>query len=336
MNAEHEAWLAQVREEPIDPSLPICDAHHHLWDRPDGRYLIDDFLGDARGGHRIVRTVYVECRSMYRKDGPVEMRSVGETEHVTGVAERAARAPGERVGVACRIVGYADLRLGAGVAPVLEAHLMAGGNRFRGIRNVSTWHEDPTVALKAHNIPGLLSDTRFREGFALLREYGLSFDACLFFTQLAELADLARAFPNTPIILNHAGGILGTGPYAGKSDEVFRVWKRGMAALAFCPNVCVKLGGLGEQNAGFGWRGRALPPTSAEMAKAMAPYFLACIEMFGADRCMFESNFPVDRRSCSYTVVWNAFKRITERFSPGERIALFHDTAARAYRFSPR
>jgi predicted TIM-barrel fold metal-dependent hydrolase len=212
--------------------------------------------------------------------------------------------------------------------------MAASGNRFRGIRNSSAWDASPEITSSRSRLEGLLLDTRFREGFACLQKYSLSFDAWLYHPQLMELADLARAFPDTIIILNHIGGPLGIGPYSGKRAEVFQEWKRGITTLATCPNVVVKLGGLGMPICGFGWHERATPPGSAELAQAMAPYYEFCIEQFGVNRCMFESNFPVDKQAYSYTVMWNAFKRIARDFSPEERAALFHDTAARVYRLT--
>ncbi len=228
-------------------------------------------------------------------------------------------------------MGFADLTLGAAVEAVLEAHIAAGRARFRGIRHISIWDASPDI-ISNMRAPKLLLDPKFREGFACLRKYGLSFDAWLHHTQIIELVDLAKAFPDTTIILDHVGTPLGVGPYAGKRKEVFKEWKRGIAALAGCSNVAVKLGGLGMERCGFGWNKRTTPPGSAELAQTMAPYFLWCVEQFGVERCMFESNFPVDKESYSFIILWNAFKRISKPFSPGERAALFHDTAVKVYR----
>jgi len=332
MVSEHEAWLSLTVEDPIDPDLPICDPHHHLWNRPGDRYLLEEFLQDTGGGHRIVQTVFVECWFMHRKSGPEEMRPVGETEFVQGVADQVARGQRVMTAVAAGIVSFADLTLGSRVAPVLEAHIAASKNRFRGIRHISAWDASPDIVASRKPPQGLLLDPKFREGFACLREYGLSFDAWLYHAQLMDLVDLAQAFPDITIILNHIGTPLGIGPYAGKRAEVFHDWQRGIAALATCHNVFVKLGGLGMPRCGFDWHERATPLNSAELAEAMAPYHRYCIGQFGADRCMFESNFPVDKESYSYTVMWNAFKRICEGFTPQERSALFHDTAAKVYR----
>lgn len=332
MTTERERWLAMTPEDAIEPGLPICDPHHHLWDRPNDHYLLEGVLRDTGGGHHIVQTVFVQCGSMYRKKGPEEMRPIGETEFVQGIAAQSASGQYGATEIAAGIVGFADLRLGAAVTPVLDAQGAAGRNRFRGIRHISAWDASPVM--RRHDVApkGLLLDPTFRQGFARLREFGMSFDAWLYFPQLDELADLARAFPDTPIVINHVGGPLGIGPYAGRHDEVFQAWKRSMTRLAGFPNVVVKVGGFGMPAAGFGWHERAKPPTSAELAEAIAPYCLFCIETFGVERCMFESNFPVDKVSYSYTVAWNAFKRVTKEFSPTERAALFQGTAARVYR----
>jgi len=349
MVTQLEAWLRLTREDPIDPDIPICDPHHHLWDYPDDlpenrvptyarhvrHYLLKELLEDTGGGHNIEQTVFMECSSMYRKYGPQELRPVGETEFVQGIAAQSASGQYGNTAVAAGIVGFADLTLGSGAAPVLESHIAASRERFRGIRYISTWDASKDIDSRVAT-PKLLSDPKFREGFACLHRYNLSFDAWLYHPQLMDLVDLARAFPDTPIILNHIGGPLGVGPYAGKREEVFQDWKRGIAALSTCPNVAVKLGGLGLPRSGFGWHERPRPPNSAELAEAMAPYYRWCIDQFGVDRCMFESNFPVDKMSYSYTVIWNAFKRISKDFSPRDKAALFHDTAVRVYRLTPK
>ncbi|MFC1971281.1 amidohydrolase family protein [Chloroflexota bacterium] len=328
-------------ENPIDSVLPICDPHHHLWAHTTStfvaavgdHYLVEEFLQGTAGGHNIVQTVFVECGQMYHKSGPQEMQPVGETEFVQDTTAQSASGKYGMTTVAAGIVGFADLTLGAAVAPVLEAHISAGRGRFRGIRHKCTWDANPDIKSDS-KVKVLTLDPKFREGFAYLQKFGLSFDAWQYYTQLMDLVDLARAFPYTAIIVNHVGGPLGIGPYAGKHDEVFQEWKRGMIALATCSNVIVKLGGLGVPTCGFGWDKRAKPPSSTELANAMAPYYNLCIEQFGVDRCMFESNFPVDMISYSYTVLWNAFKRITEYYSPEERAALFRDTAVRVYRLA--
>jgi predicted TIM-barrel fold metal-dependent hydrolase len=320
-------------EEVIDPDLPICDSHHHLWDGPGerGRYLLDEFLRDVGGGHRIVSTVFIECGTGYRHEGPEKMRPVGETEFVKSLVAQNTVREGNPPAVAAGIVGFADLTLGKDIAPVLEAHLAAGGARFRGVRQSCTWDDDLSIFSLGRR-GEMMAEGLFREGFACLERYGLTFDAWQYFTQLGELTELVQAFPGTTFVVNHTGGPIGIGRYVGKGREVFQEWKRGMRGLASCPNVVVKLGGLGMPRCGFGWHERNRPPGSAELAEAMAPYFHFCIEVFGARRCMFESNFPVDKVSYSYTVMWNAFKRICKGCSEEERTALFHDTAVKVYR----
>ena len=318
-------------EAPLEPDLPICDPHHHLWRRPDNPYLLGDFLRDASGSHRIVSSVAVECGAMYRETGLVELRPVGETEFLEGIATESSAA-GTAATVAAAIVAYADLALGDAVAAVLEAHRKASPTRLRGIRYSTMW--DASDAFRSVPRAGLLRDDAVRKGFAHLQPLGLSFDAWLYHPQIPELVDLARDFPEVPIVLDHIGGPLGLGPYAGRRDEVFRTWSADITALSACPNVVLKLGGVGSLRSGYDWHRREPTPGSAELAEAMRPYFEHCIEKFGAGRCMFESNFPVDRVSYSYKAIWNAFKVMARGYSTSERAALFHDTAARVYRLA--
>jgi predicted TIM-barrel fold metal-dependent hydrolase len=291
-------------------------------------------LQDIGAGNNVLQTVFIECRSMYRMDGPPEWRPVGQTEFVQGIAAQAASGLFGKTLAAAGIVGYVDLALGQAVAPVIEAHLMAGRNRFRGIRNVLTWHASPDIQSRV-NSRDFQANPKFREGFAYLRKYNLSFDTFVFHTQLSDLIPLARAFPDTPIILEHLGCPLGIGPYSGQREEVFREWRKGIADIAVCPNVIMKISGLGQLLNGFNWHERPVPPGSEELARTLSPYVDHCLETFGIGRCLFESNFPVDRVSFSYTVLWNAFKRLTKGFSAGERAALFHDNAVRVYRLTP-
>jgi len=312
-------WLAKRQEEILEPALPIVDPHHHLVDRANtGRYLLPELLADTGSGHNIVATVYLEWLSMYRAEGPVPLRPVGEVEFANGVAG---------------IIAYADLMLGDQVEEVLEAMILAGGGRFRGIRYISASHPDEAARGSSINRPsGLLLNAKVREGFAKLHPLGLSFDAWMYFTQLGELVDLARAFPETPIVLDHVGGPIGIGPYAGKRDDVFTEWKNSITELARCPNVHVKLGGLGMRLFGFDVHAGELPPSSEELATLWRPYIETCIEAFGPARSMFESNFPVDKGSGSYQMFWNAFKRIAAGCSADEKTALFSGTASRFYR----
>ena len=332
MSTQRAAWLAQTVEDAMDPGLPICDPHHHFWDRDGDRYLLDQLTEDVSGGHNIAQTVFIECHSMYRAHGPDEMRSVGEIEFVQGLAAQSASGQYGPTEVAAGIVGNANLMLGSAVQPALEALIAASSNRFRGIRFSCAWDASPQVSPGSPNTPGMLMDARLREGFNCLRNLGLSFDALVYHTQLAELADLAGAFPDATIVLNHIGRPLGVGPYAGKRDEVFADWQKGIAAVAEHENVVVKLGGFGNVISGYDWHQRPIPPTSTELAETIAPWIMFCIERFGPERCMFESNFPVDKNSYAYTNGWNAFKRVTAGFSDPEKAAMFQGTAVKAYR----
>jgi predicted TIM-barrel fold metal-dependent hydrolase len=331
-----QQWLDRLVEPAREPELPIFDAHHHLWDRPGWRYLFDELLRDIdSSGHRVIGTAFMQCQAMYRAGGPAALRPVGETEFVNGVAAMAASGIYGQTRACAAIIGHADLRLGDAVKPVLEAHLVAGGGRFRGIRHLTTWDADSSLMNPlSFGPPGLLGDERFRAGLACLAPLGLLFEAWLFHPQLPELVDLARAFPDTTIVLNHCGGVLGIGVYAGKRDEVFGDWSQSIAELARCPNMHVKLGGLGMRINGFGFDRGDHPPTSEQLADAWRPYIQTCIEAFGPQRCLFESNFPVDKGSYSYGTCWNAFKRLTETASPSEREALLGRNAITLYRLA--
>jgi L-fuconolactonase len=326
-------WLDRRAEPILEPDLPIVDPHHHLWDRPGWRYLLDELIADTSSGHNIVATVYVQARAMYRAAGPVDMRPVGETEFVNGVAAMGASGIYGKTQFCAGIVGHADLTLGHRIEAVLAAHIRAGGSRFRGIRHISAWDEDAAVRNPAYNPPpNLLADPTFREGFSLLARLGLSFDAWLYHPQICELVDLARAFPDTNIVLNHVGGPIGIGAYAGKHKEVLARWTASIKALATCQNVHIKLGGLGMRMGGFGFHETSEPPSSQSLAATWRPYVETCIEAFQPTRCMFESNFPVDKGSYSYPVFWNACKLLANGASAGEKTALFAATAARFYR----
>ncbi|MBQ62586.1 MAG: amidohydrolase [Gammaproteobacteria bacterium] len=323
-------WLDQVSEVALEPARPICDPHHHLWDHPESRYLLDEIMQDTDSGHNIVSTVFVECDSMYRQEGSVALAPVGETEFVQGIAAMSASGQYGDTRVAAGIVGFADLSLGSDVRSVLEAHQIAGANRFSGIRHATGWHLSEEIRNSHTNPPeSLMLDGKFREGFSVLDDMGLTFDSWFYHHQLAEFIDLAKAFPGVTIVLDHFGGPLGIGPY--DVDETFPVWKDQIAELKDCSNVHFKLGGINMKINGFGWHRKDCPPTSDELVDRTGRYYDFCIESFGADRCMFESNFPVDRESCSYGVLWNAFKKIAAKRSEGEKAALFHDTAVRVY-----
>jgi len=330
-----EDWLALRKEETIDPTRPIIDPHHHLWDRGGQRYLIEELAADIGSGHNVIATVYVEARSMYRAGGQEALRPVGEVEFANGAAAMSASGAYGPAAICAGIVGHANLLLGEAARPVLEAEIAAGNGRFRGIRHSSPWDADPEVAgMYALRPKKLLLDPIFREGFACLAPLGLSFDAWLFHPQIGELADLARAFPDTGIVLDHCGGPIGVGSYARRRDEIFANWKAAIQDIAKCPNVVVKLGGLAMRLLGYDFHERPKPPSSEEAAAAWRPYIETCIEAFGPQRCMFESNFPPDKGQCSYLVIFNAFKRIAAQFSEPEKTALFCRTASEFYRLN--
>ncbi len=330
------AWLALRTEAALEPDLPIIDPHHHFWDSPHrGSYLLPGLLSDIGGGHNIVSTVFLECRAMYRKEGPRHMAAVGEVEFVAGLAAMSASGGYGPCRVAEVIIGGGDLTAGAAnVRELMEAEIVAAGGRLRGMRHGVAWDEHEAVSKFASRTVPLhqVMDPKFREGFAQLAPLGLSFESWQYHPQLPDAIDLARSFPNTSIILNHVGGILGVGPYSGHRPEVFAGWKTNITELAKCPNVTMKLGGLGMVSVGFDFHERDLPPSSEDLAAAWRPYIEHCIEAFGVDRCMFESNFPPDKQSGGYTELWNAFKRITVHASAAEKTALYSGTAARVYR----
>jgi predicted TIM-barrel fold metal-dependent hydrolase len=273
---------------------------------------------------------------MLRADGPAAFRDVGETEFARGVAAMSASGQYGKVKVCAAIVGFVDFRLVDDVARVLDAHEEAAGGRFRGIRQIAPWVSGELAKAMPLNAPeALLRDPDFRKGFAHLRSRNLTFDAWLFHPQLGDVVDLARAFPDTRIVVNHLGGRLGIGPYAFRFDEEFRNWRQSLAELARLPNVYMKIGGLGMLYGGFTFHTGDRPPTSIELAKAWGPFILAGIEAFGPQRCMMESNFPVDMQSCSFPVLWNTLKRVTADFSAAEKAALFHGTAQDFYRLGP-
>jgi predicted TIM-barrel fold metal-dependent hydrolase len=324
---------SQPPEEILLPDLRIIDAHHHLMDRPHERYLLDEFAADiTESGHDIVATVFMECSAMWRRDGDEHLRPVGETEFANGIAAMSASGLYGATRVNAGIVSYADLRLGDAVAKVLDAHIAAGGGRLRGIRN-RAFHE-PLVGEYGSLAPaeGLMRGTEFRKGLRQVAARGLVYDTCQYHVQLPDLIDLARAVPEATIVLDHVSSPLGVGPYASDKAGVFANWKKWMKELATCPNVYVKLGGLGMPFSGMGFNNREVPATSQELAHAWAPFFETTIEYFGAQRCMFESNFPPDKQSGSYRVVWNAYKRIAAGSSRGELESLFFGTANSVYR----
>jgi L-fuconolactonase len=287
-------------------------------------------LADVNSGHNIVATVFIQCGSGYRTGGPEEMRAVGESEFVRGIAEEADRR-GTKTKICAGIVSFADLRL-SNVDAVLEAQIEAARGRFRGIRQIAA--HDPAIVGASSYVPppGLMDDPNFRRGLKRLPAHDLTFEAWIYHPQIKTLTEVARECPEVKIVLNHFGGPLGVGPY--KRDEVFPGWRTDIRELAACPNVYVKLGGLAMIVNAFNFHLAPLPPSSGEMANAWRPYIDTCIEAFGANRCMFESNFPVDKGACSYPVLFNAFKRLASGASASEKSDLFAGTATSFYRLS--
>jgi len=325
-------WLDQVQELILEPDLPIVDPHHHLWhDRPSGRYMPEQLFADLNSGHAIVATVFVQCGWMHRTIGPEAARPAGETEAVNAAAVLSATGAYGSARACAGIVGWADL-CSPELDAMLDAHEAAGGGRFRGIRHTTAWDDSIQPTSPLQKGPGLLRDERFRAGLRRLGERGYSFEAWQYHPQLAELVDAVRTAPDTRIVINHVGAPLRGGPYLEDRDDVMRVWGTGMRNLAACPNVFMKLGGLGMPINGFDYHKQPLPPTSLRIAEDWRPFIEPAIEWFGAGRCMFESNFPVDKGMVSYPVLWNAFKRLAAAASPSEKAALFHGTAKTFYR----
>jgi predicted TIM-barrel fold metal-dependent hydrolase len=328
------AWVAKTKEPALEPDLPIVDPHHHLWDRPANRYMLPELLADCGEGHNVVATVFVECGSMFRKDGPEPMKAVGEVEFVNGVAAMSASGRYGKTRACDGIVGHAELRIGAAVREVLEAQMQAAGRRFCGIRFSTCWDADTRVR-RARTDPAhrLMYDRTWREGFAQLGKLGLTYDCWMYHPQITEMADLAADFPDQVMVLDHVGGPLGFGPYEDHKES-FAHWKKGMTELARHPNVNVKLGGLGMPLGLFDFFKQPSPVGSDTLARAYRPWIETTIELFGAERCMFESNFPVDKITGGFGVLFNAFKRIAAGCSAAEKTALFSGTATRVYRLT--
>lgn len=328
-------WQALTSPEAApEPGLPIVDPHHHLFNTATDRlyYRREDMERDLSGGHKVVGTVYVAAYGAgWRKDGPEGMRSVGEVERIVRLSETPLSTPLGTCNLAAGIVSDVDLGLGDRVGEVLEAHVAAGAGRLRGVRHYTTYH-DGSLSKFIPNAPRhVMADSGFRRGFAQLKQYGLSFDALVYHTQLHELAELADAFPDTPIVLNHVGMPVGVLEFSSQRSEVRRQWDADMRRLASRSNVRVKVGGMGMPIFGNGFEYGEKPAQTQALVQAWQPLIEVCIGAFGPQRCMFESNFPVDKQSCGYVQLWNAFKRATRSYSASERQALFYRTACQTY-----
>ncbi len=330
-------WLAQVTEAIIEPERPIIDPHHHLWHANrwthGAPYLLDDLWADTQSGHNICKTVFVQCSSSYRTAGPEHLKPVGETEFVAAIAEASA-AQEEGKAVIAGIVSHADLTLPTALLDeLLDAHAAAGRGRFRGIRHAGAHHPNPAEAYgPGLNPAGLFLRAEFQAGVRHLGQRGYTYESWHYHMQLQAFTTLARAAPETTIILDHFGTPLGTQSYAAHRAAIFAEWQKDITELAKCPNVYAKLGGLAMPDNGFGWHEAHRPATSDELVAAQQPYFRHMIDAFGVERCMFESNFPVDKLSIAYPVLWNAYKKMVADFSPSEKDALFYNTAAQVYR----
>jgi L-fuconolactonase len=333
LEAGSRAWFEQVREEPIEPERRIIDPHHHLWSRPGwGSYLLEDLWRDTGSGHRVEKTVFIECRAFYRERGPDHLRSVGETEAVAEIAG-ASRGGGPGQPEIAGIVAHTDLTRLDTLEEALDAHAEAGRGLFRGIRHSGARDPHPeALSIAGRGLERQYEREDFRRGVALLGKRGLSYDTWHYHFQNREFLELARAVPDTTLVLDHFGTPLGVGRFAGQRDAIFEQWRADIAEIARCPNVFAKLGGLAMPDNGFGWDKRERPASSDELVDAQRRYYHHTVECFGPERCMFESNFPVDKRSIAYGVLWNALKKLASGFSEHEKDALFYGTAQRVYR----
>lgn len=336
---ELQAWHAHhTAETPLEADLPIVDPHLHIFgtDTDPQYYRLADYAQDLAGGHHVVKTVYVEAyRSGWRTTGPAHLRSVGEVESIVHQTKEPLLTKHGPCAFAAGIVANVDLTSGAAVIETLDSHVEAGQGRLRGVRQVAAY-DDGMVGRFIKELPpaNLMQDTRFQIGLSKLRNYGLSFDVWIYHHQLDEFISLVDSFPEVTFVLNHLGGLIGVGPYRANRGNTLASWKFHMRRLAERPNVYVKVGGMGMPVFGFNFEHQTRPPNSNELANAWRPLIETCIAAFGTKRCMFESNFPVDRQSAGYTEIWNAFKLSTKSLSTSERNDLFFETACRAYRLN--
>ena len=336
MNSNEE-WLLTNKEEAIEPNLPICDPHHHLWDFNktyiEEKYLLPDILKDTNSGHNIVSTVFIECGAMYNPEHSIEEQVINETEFVNGIAAMSNSGLYGKTKIAEGIVGSAPLLLGDKVANILDKHISVAPKRFKGIRSQAAMHPDGTIpSTRARPIEGVYINDIFHQGFSHLEARNLSFEAWCYHPQLPQLIKLANKFPNTSIILNHFGGPLGIGSFVNKEEETYSFWEKQITELSKCENVTAKLGGIAMEINGFNWHKNKIAPSGQDLINRTKRYYEKTIEVFGVDRCMFESNFPVDKISCSYVNLWNSFKLLTKDYSTNERAKLFHDNANRIYK----
>ena len=331
MKLDRLDWIQLGEETPVDPNLRIVDPHHHLWDRGGSRYLAEELHEDTSKGHNVTNTVFVECKAEYRRNSQERFQSLGETEFVAKEAERLEEFSETKIS---GIVGFVDLGLGEELEEVLVAHDRSSYGLMRGVRHATAWSDDPEISI-AHTKPtkGVMGSKLFLKGVSKLSEFNFSFDAWLYFNQLPELLYLARVTPETNIVINHLAAPLKIGKWAETPQEVDEIWRSNLQELANCENVYLKIGGIGMDNYfANDWVNQTKPPTSDEVASVWKEKILWCIELFGAHRCMFESNYPVDRQTLPYSVIWNCFQKVTDSFTESEKSDLFSSTACTVYR----
>lgn len=329
-------WLAQIQEDVLEPERPIIDPHHHLWkSRFDRDYLLPELWRDTDSGHNIVKTMFMECRAFYYREGPEHLRPVGETEYIAKVAAESQANVDGKANIA-GIIAHADLRLAGEsiekLQEVLDAHRDKSNGLFRGIRHSAARDKRPEDLFIVGSAPPYLHGKEsFRQGIRELARQGLTYDTWHYHHQNLDFLDLARAVPECTMILDHFGTPLGIGIYSNSKDEIFEEWKQEIRQIAKCENVYAKLGGLAMPDNGYSWHKADCPPTSDEVIAAQKRYYLHAIDCFGPERCMFESNFPVDRLSLSYQVIWNVYKKLVADFSEEEKHAMFYGTAEKVY-----
>tara|TARA_B100001142_G_scaffold213228_1_gene211339 strand:+ start:1885 stop:2913 length:1029 start_codon:yes stop_codon:yes gene_type:complete len=328
-------WLAQVKEEIINPELPIIDPHHHLWNGDNQLassfpYLIDNLSEDTNSGHNIVGTIFMECAQGYYHEGEDKYKPIGETEYVMKVIKDSKKTSNSANIIG--IISFADLMLGSEVKDVLNQHILIGEGLFKGIRHAAGWDQSNEIHNSHSNpIKNIYYDPSFRKGAEELIKLNLTFDAWHYHNQISDLSIFAKDYPELTIIHDHFGGPLGVGPYQGKKQEIFKKWKDDISQLSENKNVHSKLGGLAMPVNGWNFHKQDKPATSDQIIEMHYDYYLHAIECFGVDRCMFESNFPVDRRSISYHVLWNAFKKMVSNYSNEDKNKLFFQNAKDIY-----
>ena len=331
---DQQAWLDQVQEEALEPERDIVDPHHHLWhDFGVGQYLLEDLRRDTGAGHGVRKTMFMECSAEYDKDAPEHLRSVGETRFVAQVARQSREGASTGLPPIAGLVAHSDLRLPEDqLREALATHVEAGEGLFRGIRHALSCPPDNVeLMIGGNGTPGMAYDPDFQRGVRLLGQLGYTYDSWHYHTQMDEFLAVAKAAPDTTMILDHFATPIGVGRFAGQREQIFSQWQADMRTLAACPNVHLKLGGLAMPDNGWGWHERDCPPTSDEFVQAQRDWYLHAIDCFGTERCMFESNFPVDRFSLSYNVYWNGVKKIVHDFSEADKSNLFSGTATRVY-----